>query len=451
MLQEKSAIKGISSAFQALEQFLDFYLMQRDVEGALSMVAEDVYSVGTGGQELACCKEELRALMLEEVEKIPDSISFRFLRRHEKWCGNIWECFCVLECRVLLRGKTALLTTRLTASFEKRGEAYIACVFHMSEASAGQQNSEFFPLRFAAGNASTGINTDSQKDILEILFQMMPGGIIGGYLEDGFPLYTVNDILLQLLGYTYDEFVQDTGGLISNMIHADDRKFVTDEVKRAFQKGRQYEVEYRVKKRGGDYLWVRDVGRKISTPEGRDAVISVLIDISENVRAKDHLREESVRDGLTGLYNRRGGERLISKALQCPACNIFIIMDIDNLKGINDSCGHQTGDDVLRLAASLLSHTFRSSDILVRLGGDEFVIFVNACADVGAVERKLRTVTEQYRQTLAIICPNVKSSLSFGGIYARGQSEFQKMYAKADAALYEIKKTAKDAYRIVCE
>jgi len=97
--------------------------------------------------------------------------------------------------------------------------------------------------------------------------------------------------------------------------------------------------------------------------------------------AYDRLREVSIKDSLTGLYNRRGFFECINKELSRARRegNTFGIlsMDIDNFKEVNDQFGHLVGDQVLKRFAEVLSSTIREYDMACRLGGDEFVVIVN--------------------------------------------------------------------------
>ena len=103
-------------------------------------------------------------------------------------------------------------------------------------------------------------------------------------------------------------------------------------------------------------------------------------EIQERLRAEAEVRQLSMTDELTGVYNRRGffllaNQQLkIAKRTQMSCCLLFA--DLDGLKKINDSLGHEIGDRILAEAAYILKQTFRDSDIVARLGGDEFVIFI---------------------------------------------------------------------------
>ena len=98
--------------------------------------------------------------------------------------------------------------------------------------------------------------------MLGLLNRSIPGGILGGYVAPGFPLYYVNERMLAYLGYTYEEFVADTKGLVMNGIHPDDLERVEQIASRAMDQDSEYEVKYRMKKKDGSYIWVSDVGKK---------------------------------------------------------------------------------------------------------------------------------------------------------------------------------------------
>ncbi|MEH1810518.1 GGDEF domain-containing response regulator [Nostoc sp.] len=107
-------------------------------------------------------------------------------------------------------------------------------------------------------------------------------------------------------------------------------------------------------------------------------------EIQERLKAEAEVRKLSLTDELTGLYNRRGFFWLanhqfkIARRTQIFCCLLFV--DLDGLKQINDSLGHEIGDRIIIDTAQLLKKTFRESDIVARIGGDEFVVFVSTCS-----------------------------------------------------------------------
>jgi diguanylate cyclase (GGDEF)-like protein/PAS domain S-box-containing protein len=102
------------------------------------------------------------------------------------------------------------------------------------------------------------------------------------------------------------------------------------------------------------------------------------VDITKLKMLEDELRALSLTDDLTGLYNRRGfltlGKQQLKMAERMQKNMMLVYMDVDNMKWINDTLGHQEGDKALIYASKILRETFRDSDIIARIGGDEFVV-----------------------------------------------------------------------------
>ena len=227
------------SIYPALVRFFDAYLARRDIPETLSLVTEDIYSLGTGESEVALNRKQFEMLLRQEMKAIPEPIRYRIEDYSQKQTGDhTWECFCRMETTVGLgQSKHVCYRTRLTAVFREEEGKILASALHMSEASRYQETEEFFPLRFASERAK-GWSGSAQQELLEILCQIMPGGIVGGYLEEGFPLYVINDAMLQMTGYTYEEFVEATGGLVINSIYEEDAERVSDLVFRKMEEGK---------------------------------------------------------------------------------------------------------------------------------------------------------------------------------------------------------------------
>ncbi|MDD3409408.1 MAG: PAS domain-containing protein, partial [Eubacteriales bacterium] len=132
----------------------------------------------------------------------------------------------------------------------------------------------------------------------ELLASAVPGGIMGGYMEPGFPFYYINDRMLRYLGYESEQqFVEAIGGLIDNCMLPEDRPHVNREVAAQIAASGEYAVEYRMRRRDGSYLWVHDIGQRVKAEDGRDAILSVCCDITPE---KEHAR---FLDGLVDNLN----------------------------------------------------------------------------------------------------------------------------------------------------
>ena len=163
------------------------------------------------------------------------------------------------------------------------------------------------------------------------------------------------------------------------------------------------------------------------------------------------LAERASRDVLSGLLNRETATDYIEQCLQHmqpgDACALFII-DLDNFKQVNDTLGHQAGDQVIRLAAKALSACFRATDIVGRLGGDEFFALLSGHITEEKAQEKARTICEALQFSIGVN-PTLHVSSSVGVYIASGETKaFEKLYERADAALYEAKAEGRNRYHI---
>jgi diguanylate cyclase (GGDEF)-like protein len=146
----------------------------------------------------------------------------------------------------------------------------------------------------------------------------------------------------------------------------------------------------------------------------------------------------ALRDELTSLLNRRGALVAVTEALAVQASTYAtILVDVDNLKSINDNYGHVHGDAMLVSVAEAIRESVRASDICARFGGDEFLIFAAGC--------DLDAATEIARRILN----KVQSGVSIGiDIAPLSEAAFEAMYRRADQALYKAKGAGRNRYVI---
>jgi diguanylate cyclase (GGDEF)-like protein len=157
---------------------------------------------------------------------------------------------------------------------------------------------------------------------------------------------------------------------------------------------------------------------------------------------------ESIRDDLTDLLNRRGALAAINGALAVPAAShAVILIDVDDLKAINDNQGHAAGDDFLKKVANAMRASVRETDICARLGGDEFLIFASGCDLDAATEIARRILSRVYASERS--SDEVSSGVSIGiCVYNQADAQFETMYRQADEALYRAKSSGKNRYVI---
>ncbi len=149
------------------------------------------------------------------------------------------------------------------------------------------------------------------------------------------------------------------------------------------------------------------------------------------------LYDVSIRDSLTGLFNRRGAIDTIGKSLaRHQTSNAMLLVDVDNLKMINDLRGHATGDAVIALTAEAVREGIREGDVCARFGGDEFLIFAPDCDVDEATKIAKRIMGRLSGQSMPLA--GARFTVSIGIVVQDGaHADFDRMYRDADAALYK--------------
>ncbi len=159
--------------------------------------------------------------------------------------------------------------------------------------------------------------------------------------------------------------------------------------------------------------------------------------------------DQADHDALTGVYNRRGGEHLISNYVANGVTGAFMMVDIDNFKHINDQYGHAAGDETLKAIAHALQENFRETDVVMRMGGDEFIVYAVGMADIHHVMERL----ERTKASLHKIHPDMSGggeyvTASIGCIINLGSyPDYDSLSAMADKLLYLVKEEGKDNFK----
>jgi diguanylate cyclase (GGDEF)-like protein/PAS domain S-box-containing protein len=169
-----------------------------------------------------------------------------------------------------------------------------------------------------------------------------------------------------------------------------------------------------------------------------------------NIRLREALRTQSIKDPLTGLYNRRflteTLDREIRRAVRAEQSLGILMLDLDHFKKFNDTYGHDAGDTVLREAASFLTKSIRIEDVVCRFGGEEFVVILPT-ADLNASHARAERIRSKIRE-LAVLHQGqslgmITVSIGVSALPEHGTSPKELLDA-ADAALYRAKREGRD-------
>ena len=171
---------------------------------------------------------------------------------------------------------------------------------------------------------------------------------------------------------------------------------------------------------------------------------------------------KSQTDLLTGLLNKKSFEEIVDLKLSenfDQAGYAMVFMDVDNFKGVNDRCGHDIGDDVLRSFSHTISSVFREDDVKGRLGGDEFCVLMKLPhgASESEMHETINDICGRFREALhrkgttgRQSMPAITSSMG-AALSTSNEDTFEVLYRKADTALYHSKHKGKDTWSIYGE
>lgn len=211
----------------------------------------------------------------------------------------------------------------------------------------------------------------------------------------------------------------------------------------------EFYCEYRIIDEEGKISWSSSATHLLRDPVSKDIKGFIYVkDIDEQKKREIELYQQAERDSLTGIYNRRSAERLVTqRILSSTESQIhgFMTLDIDEFKSVNDTFGHVVGDYLLQKIASGMGGILRNIDILARMGGDEFVIFID---DAGSTSHILNIANRLcgYVRNICIQEGNdMRATISIGiAIFPEHGSTFAELYKNSDKALYEVKQHGKN-------
>jgi diguanylate cyclase (GGDEF)-like protein/PAS domain S-box-containing protein len=271
-------------------------------------------------------------------------------------------------------------------------------------------------------------------------------------LRDGKFAY-VNTKLVEMLGYSERELLAMGPVDVTLESHRD----LVIESLRKQQSGEAKEVHLysRGRRKNGSAIDLEIHSSRLDL--GNESLrVSIAMDVTDRLRAErevkalqTELREQSIRDALTGLYNRRYLDEIFERELSRAARSgqpVSVIMgDLDHFKAVNDTYGHRGGDDVLRVFGQLVARNCRGSDIACRYGGEEFMLLLPEMSGQDAYAR-----AEQLRLALAGTSITHEGSVirvtaSFGvATFPQDGKTRDALVSAVDEALYTAKKAGRN-------
>lgn len=186
-------------------------------------------------------------------------------------------------------------------------------------------------------------------------------------------------------------------------IHPDDVQAARQAYANIIRTKKPGSFTYRCQRADGDYRWLETIGKPLLDAKGQVvSLVTASRDIHERRQSEEQIRYMAEHDVLTGLYNRSYFEkhmRILDEMLVVPVS--LIICDLDGLKFVNDTLGHQAGDELLLAAAEIISNAAPDGSIVARIGGDEFAVLLPEYTDKWAayVADNIRNAVAEYNVT----------------------------------------------------
>ncbi len=316
-------------------------------------------------------------------------------------------------------------------------------------ARATELNEESYPIRV------TGTYTDitERKDTRDKMFLFYEAfentRDIIVILNNDYKVIAVNRAFYSITGLKENEVLRKS---IQFLTHDGNEQPFTKRLQQAMQEEKQCESEGFITRRFQDRLPVLINATQFESDEHETYFVITITDISDQKAAQENLRRMANYDNLTGLPNRallldritHAIEHSHRRNLKIAVCFI----DLDRFKHINDSLGHEVGDQVLVHTAKLLKASVREDDTVARLGGDEFVVVLEDFKSISVIQKVAKTVIERMSQPLKIDHQEVTVSPSIGiATYPEDGSQPEQLLKHADIAMYHAKNRGRNNYQ----
>lgn len=231
-----------------------------------------------------------------------------------------------------------------------------------------------------------------------------------------------------------------------DLVHPEDRPLLFEYFQRAKKTGMPQKWEMRFRRDQDLYFWGECRCQRIEGGGmGGEFLIGTILDISDRKERELDLMNETNKDDLTGIFNKKAIEIGVNDLINIHGEGFLFMIDLDNFKHVNDTYGHGEGDLLLIRIAKMLRGIFREHDPVARVGGDEFIAFMSDTHNPESAILKVSMIFEKLDQISRESGYDVAASIGIAACPEDGR-DFRNLYEAADQAMYQAKKAGKHGY-----
>lgn len=271
------------------------------------------------------------------------------------------------------------------------------------------------------------------RDLFEQAFDRAPIGM--AIVENDGVIRRANASLATMLGSTIQDLV---GEDLIRIAHHEDRRAAAEQALAILDGTDRPAIEVRFVRTDGDLAWARVTATVVRSDDGspQHAIVQVE-DVTEQEKLRQELRRAATHDPLTGLLNRAGLDAAYADG--GITASVFLLVDLDGFKPVNDTYGHAVGDHLLRRIAARLVETLRDDAAVARIGGDEFVAHIDGVADPAQAAAIGERIRSALASPFAVEGHEITIGGSVGVAHLCGPVDLEGALVASDRAAYRAK------------